>query len=59
MSSLDIFRYSKDDPNEFEIKEKHIDEAEKSKYLSNLLSHSVKISKDIFPDIWQSIDEIF
>jgi hypothetical protein len=59
MSSLDIFRYSKDDPNEFEIKEKHVDEVEKNKYLSNLLSHSVKISKDIFPDIGQSIDEIF
>ena len=59
MNSLDIFRYSKDDPNEFDISKPKIDESEKNKYLSNLLSHSIKVSEEIFPNIAKSIDEIF
>jgi len=59
MNSLDIFRYSKDDPNEFDINKQQVDENEKNKYLSNLLSHSIKVSKEIFPSIATSIDEIF
>ena len=59
MNSLDIFRYTKDDPNEFDINKPKVDESEKNKYLSNLLSHSIKVSEEIFPNIAKSINEIF
>ena len=55
MNSLDIFRYTKDDPNEFDINKPKVDESEKNKYLSNLLSHSIKVSEEIFPNIAKSI----
>ena len=32
MNSLDIFRYTKDDPNEFDINKPKVDESEKNKY---------------------------
>lgn len=59
MSSLDIFRYHKDDPEEF-INQNHTqNKHDQDRHLSNLLSHSIRISKEIFPDIGKGIDEIF
>lgn len=59
MSSLDIFRYFKDDPTEFITQEQKQDQHAQDRHLSNLLSHSIRISKDIFPDIGKGIEEIF
>ncbi|MAK12315.1 MAG: hypothetical protein CMI73_01370 [Candidatus Pelagibacter sp.] len=59
MSSIDIFKYYKDDPSEF-IKQKYNqDQNAQERHLSNLLSHSIRISKEIFPDIGKGIEEIF
>ena len=46
MSSIDIFKYYKDDPSEF-IKQKYNqDQNAQERHLSNLLSHSIRISKE-------------
>ena len=63
MSILDQFRYSKDDPSQLNIKLKQ-DPYEKvgigkSQNLKNLLSTSVKVSKEIFPEISGAIDNVF
>ena len=59
MSSLDIFRYYKDDPSEFIKQNYNQDQNAQERHLSNLLSHSIRISKEIFPDIGKGIEEIF
>jgi hypothetical protein len=61
MDTLETFRYFRDNPKEFDIKtfnEKEDDVVYK-KHLSNLLTNSIKVSKDIFPSIAKSIKEVF
>ena len=62
MNLLDKFRYSKDDPGQLSINLENY--AEKKKYqnhenLSKLLSNSVKVSPEIFPEIAKAIDNVF
>ncbi len=63
MNILDKFRYSKDDPSQLNISLKK-DPYEKvnnntSNNLNQLLSTSVKVSKEIFPKIHSSIEKVF
>lgn len=62
MNLLDKFRYSKDDPGQLSINLENY--TKKKKYqnhenLSKLLSNSVKVSPEIFPDIAKAIDNVF
>ena len=63
MNILDKFRYSKDDPSQLNIILKK-DPYEKinnsnSNNLNQLLSTSVKVSKEIFPNINSAIEKVF
>ena len=63
MNILDKFRYSKDDPSQLNIILKK-DPYEKvnnnnSSNLNQLLSTSVKVSKEIFPNINSAIEKVF
>ena len=63
MNILDKFRYSKDDPSQLNITLKK-DPYEKiknsnSNNLNQLLSTSVKVSKEIFPNINSAIEKVF
>ena len=63
MNVLDKFRYSKDDPSQLNISLKK-DPYEKSNNnngnnLNQLLSTSVKVSKEIFPNIHSAIENVF
>ena len=63
MNILDQFRYSRDDPSQLNIKLKQ-DPYEKvgtskNQNINNLLSTSVKVSKEIFPGISVAIDNVF
>ncbi len=63
MNILDKFRYSKDDPSQLNIILKK-DPYEKvsnnnSNNLNQLLSTSVKVSKEIFPNINSAIENVF
>ena len=63
MNVLDKFRYSKDDPLQLNISLKK-DPYEKSNNnngnnLNQLLSTSVKVSKEIFPTIYSAIENVF
>ena len=63
MNVLDKFRYSKDDPSQLNISLKK-DPYEKSNdnnsnNLNQLLSTSVKVSKEIFPNIYSAIENVF
>ena len=61
MNYLDKFRYSFDDLDEINIKKDVV--VIKKKYanerIKTLLSNSVKVSKEIFPNIQLSIDKVF
>ena len=63
MNILDQFRYSKDDPSQMNIKLKQDPyektETTKNTNINNLLSNSVKVSKEIFPTIADAIDNVF
>ena len=61
MNSLETFRYYKDDPKEFSFNliPKKQDDILHKRYLSNLLTNSIKVSKDIFPSIAKSIEQVF
>ena len=63
MNILDQFRYSKDDPSQLNIKLKQDPyektETTKNTNINNLLSNSVKVSKEIFPTIADAIDNVF
>ena len=52
MNYLEQFKYSKDDPAEFGV-DLNINNKEKKKFddshLSNLLSRSIRVEKEIFP----------
>ena len=63
MNILDQFRYSKDDPSQLNIKLKQDPyektETTKNTNINNLLSNSVKVSKEIFPTIADAIYNVF
>ena len=63
MNNLDKFRYSYDDPSQLNISLKKnpyekINDL-KSNNLNQLLSTSVKVTKEIFPDINKAIENVF
>ena len=62
MNYLQQFKYSKDDPSEFGINpnlrkkdNKNIDDS----HLSNLLSRSIRVEKEIFPTVGNAIEKVF
>ena len=62
MNILDKFRYSKDDPAQLNItlnQSSKKNTYENRENLSRLLSTSVKVSSEIFPNISKAIDNIF
>ena len=61
MDFFEKYRYQKDNPEEFGIDLKKIKRPQvlDESHLSNLLSHSIKVTKDILPTVQKSIDEVF
>ena len=61
MNFLDKFRYTYDDLNELGIVQNNKNDAKNfnNQNLRNLLSSSVKVSKNLFPKIASSIDNVF
>ena len=61
MDYLEKYRYSKDNPKDFGINLKDINRPKilDESHLSNLLSHSIKITKDIMPKVHNCIEEVF
>ena len=63
MNNLDKFRYSYDDPSQLNItlKKNPYEKVNdfKSNNLNQLLSTSVKVTKEIFPDINKAIENVF
>ena len=62
MNYLQQFKYSKDDPREFDVdpnsnknENKSIDDS----HLSNLLSRSIRVEKEIFPTVGNAIEKVF
>ena len=61
MDFFDKYKFSSDDPEEFGInirdfkKSKVLDES----HLSNLLSHSIRITDEILPKVYKSINQVF
>ena len=61
MDFFDKYKFASDNPDEFGIdikkfeKPKVLDES----HLSNLLSHSISVTKDILPNVTKSIDTVF
>ena len=62
MDFLDKYKYHKDDPSEFgiDLKEfkKNTNELDNS-HLSNLLTNSVRVSKEILPKVGSAIETVF
>ena len=62
MDFLDKYKYNKDDPSEFGIDiKKFKDNASEldNSHLSNLLTNSVRISKEILPKVGNAIETVF
>ena len=61
MDYLEKYRYSKDNPKDFGINLKDINRPKilDESHLSNLLSHSIKITKDIMPKVHNCIEKVF
>ena len=62
MNILDKFRYKKDDPAQLNIELNQSSQkitSENKENLSRLLSTSVKVSSEIFPNISKAIDNVF
>ncbi len=61
MDYLEKYRYSKDNPEDFDIKLKDTKRPEilDESHLSNLLSHSIKITNDIMPKVHNCIEQVF
>ena len=61
MDFFDKYKFSSDDPEEFGInikdfkKSKVLDES----HLSNLLAHSIRITDEILPKVYKSINQVF
>ena len=62
MNYLEQFKYSKDDPIEFGV-DLNTNNKEKNKFddshLSNLLSRSIRVEKEIFPTVGSAIEKVF
>ena len=60
MDYLEKYRYSKDNPEDFDIKLKDTKRPEilDESHLSNLLSHSIKITNDIMPKVHNCIEGV-
>ena len=62
MDFLDKYKYHKDDPEEFGINlndfKKNSNELDNS-HLSNLLTNSVRVSKEILPKVGKAIEIVF
>ena len=62
MDFLDKYKYHKDDPEEFGINlndfKKNSKELDNS-HLSNLLTNSVRASKEILPKVGKAIETVF
>ena len=60
MDHFDKYKFKSDNPNEFGIDLKKFKKNEilDESHLSNLLSHSIRISEDILPSVSQSIDAV-
>ena len=62
MDFLDKYKYLKDDPSEFgiDLKEfkKNTNELDNN-HLSNLLTNSVKVNKEILPKVGEAIEIVF
>ena len=62
MDFLDKYKYHKDDPREFgiELKDFKKDSSElDNSHLSNLLTNSVRVSKEILPKVGSAIETVF
>ena len=62
MDFLDKYKYHKDDPREFgiELKDLEKDSSElDNNHLSNLLTNSVRVSKEILPKVGSAIETVF
>ena len=62
MDFLDKYKYHKDDPHEFgiELKDLKKDSSElDNSHLSNLLTNSVRVSKEILPKVGSAIETVF
>ena len=62
MNYLQQFKYSKDDPAEFGINPNSNESRNKSfddSHLSNLLSRSIRVEKEIFPTVGGAIEKVF
>jgi hypothetical protein len=62
MSYLKQFKYSKDDPAEFDINpnlNKNDNKIFDDSHLSNLLSRSIRVEKEIFPTVGNAIEKVF
>ena len=62
MDFLDKYKYYKDDPHEFgiELKDFKKDSSElDNNHLSNLLTNSVRVSKEILPKVGSAIETVF
>ena len=62
MDFLDKYKYHKDDPREFGIEPKDLkkDSSElDNSHLSNLLTNSVRVSKEILPKVGSAIEIVF
>lgn len=61
MDFFEKYRFYKDDPEEFNIDLKKIEKPKilDESHLSNLLSNSIKVTKEILPKVSKSIDNVF
>ncbi len=62
MNYLKQFKYSKDDPAEFDINpnlNKNDNKIFDDSHLSNLLSRSIRFEKEIFPTVGNAIEKVF
>ena len=62
MNYLKQFKYSKDDPEEFGIDpnlNKNKNKSSDDSHLSNLLSRSIRVEKEIFPTVGNAIEKVF
>ena len=61
MDFFDKYKFSSDNPEEFGIDIKKFKKSEvlDEGHLSNLLSHSIRITKDILPKVSKSINRVF
>ena len=61
MDFFDKYKFASDNPDEFGIDIKKFEKPEvlDESHLSNLLSHSIRITHDILPNVTKSIDVVF